>query len=107
MVFQRRQNLSAAGPTAAKPQPVKKGEHRALATAPFHGLDGEWNQVELIAMCNEYAIHKLNGVVVNLATDLTPAAGLIGLQSETGEIYYRNMEIKEFPEFVPMESFLK
>jgi len=96
--------LPAAG---GQPQPIKKGEHRALATAPFHGLDGEWNQVELIAMGHEYAIHKLNGVVVNLATDLNPGAGLIGLQSETGEIYYRNIEIKEISEAIPMEAFLK
>jgi hypothetical protein len=33
--------------------------------------------------------------------------GVIGLQSETAEIYYRNIEIKEFDEVVPMEKFLK
>jgi hypothetical protein len=88
-------------------QPYKKGEHRALTTAPFHGLDGEWNTCELIAMGGEYAIHKLNGVVVNLATDLNPGTGLIGLQAETGEIFYRNISIKELPASVPMETFLK
>lgn len=87
-------------------QPAKQGEHRALATAPFHGLDDQWNQCEVIVMGNEYAIHKLNGVVVNLGTQLSHAEGLIGLQSETAEIYYRNIEIKEFAASVPMETFL-
>ncbi len=90
-----------------KPQPYKRGEHRALATVPHHGLDGQWEQCEIIVMGNQYTIHKLNGVVVNYATDLSHAEGIIGLQSETAEIYYRNIEIKEFAQDIPMETFLK
>jgi hypothetical protein len=87
-------------------QPQRKGEHRAAAGAPFHGLDDGWNRCEVIVMGGQYAIHKLNGVVVNYAVDLSPGEGLIGLQAETAEIFYRNVEIREFAEPVPAEKFL-
>ena len=58
-------------------------------------------------MGNQYAIHKLNGRVVNMATDLSNSEVIIGLQSETAEIYYRNIQIKEFDETIPMQEFLK
>ncbi|MEO6245979.1 MAG: DUF1080 domain-containing protein, partial [Opitutaceae bacterium] len=42
--------MTFALPSAGgRPQPFKKGEHLALATTPYHGLDGEWNTCELIA----------------------------------------------------------
>ncbi|MFD1316404.1 3-keto-disaccharide hydrolase [Namhaeicola litoreus] len=90
-----------------KPQVFKKGEQAVLANAPYNGLNGKWNQCEVIVMGNQYAIHKLNGKVVNMATDLSISEGIIGLQSETAEIYYRNIQIKEFDEIIPMEEFLK
>ncbi|MEO7413879.1 MAG: DUF1080 domain-containing protein [Opitutaceae bacterium] len=90
-----------------KPQPIKKAEHLGLANAPYHGLDGQWNKCEVIVMGGAYAIQKLNGVIINLATDITPSEGLIGLQAETAEIFYRNLEIKELTEDLPMEAFLK
>ena len=90
-----------------QPQPVKNGEHRAKLDAPFHALDGEWNQCEVIVMGDQYSIHKLNGEVVNMATDFSIGKGIIGLQSETAEIYYRNIEIKEFKKFIPAKAFLK
>lgn len=88
-------------------QAIKKGEHRALESATYHALDNQWNYCEVIVMGNEYAIHKLNGEIVNMATDLSQSEGIIGLQSETAEIYYRNIQIKEFDESIPMEEFLK
>lgn len=88
-------------------QERRGGEHRAKQTDNFHALDGEWNQCEVIVMGNQYAIHKLNGEVVNIGTNLSIDKGKIGLQSETAEIYYRNIYIKEFEEDVPMEEFLK
>jgi hypothetical protein len=81
--------------------------HLAAPTEKFHGLDDEWNQCEIIVMGSEYAIHKLNGKVVNMAFNLNPSEGIIGLQSETAEIFYRNIQIKEFDEVIPTESFLK
>ena len=90
-----------------KLQPPKGGEHAARADAEFHALDDQWNQCEVIVMGNQYAIHKLNGKIVNVATQLSQGEGIIGLQSETAEIYYRNIQIKEFNEIVPMETFIQ
>ena len=87
-------------------QEHRGGEHRAHKNAPFHALDGQWNQCEVIVMGNHYAIHKLNGMVVNVLTNLSLNEGIIGLQAETAEIFYRNMKIKEFKEDIPIERFL-
>ena len=89
------------------PQERRGGEHRAKATRNFHGLDDEWNFCEVIVMGDKYAIHKLNGEVVNVGTNLSVDKGKIGLQSETAEIYYRNIVIKEFDKDIPMQKFLK
>lgn len=94
--------------------PKKGGQARRaegwmhLASTPnkYHALNGEWNQCEIVVMGSEYTIHKLNGEVVNIATDLAFSEGIIGFQSETAEIFYRNIEIKEFEEMQPMETFL-
>jgi len=58
-------------------------------------------------MGGEYAIHKLNGDIINVLFQPTPSEGIIGFQSETAEIFYRNIEIKEFQETIPAETFLK
>ncbi len=85
--------------------PKRTGEHRG-ADVPFHALDDQWNQCELIVMGNQYAIHKLNGKLVNYATDLSVGEGVIGFQSETAEIFYRNIMIKEFTNDIPAKQFL-
>lgn len=72
-----------------------------------NALNGEWNQCEIIVMSDHYSIHKLNGKVMNMAANMSVSEGIIGLQSETAEIYYRDIKIKEFDEIVPMEQFLK
>ncbi|MBU2950918.1 DUF1080 domain-containing protein [Tamlana agarivorans] len=84
----------------------KKWLHRAKATRNFNALNDQWNSCEIIVMGGEYAIHKLNGEVVNVIFNLKPSAGIIGFQSETAEIYYRNIEIKEFDEIISIEKFL-
>lgn len=86
---------------------VKGWLHFATESDNFNGLNDKWNQVEIIVMGAEYAIHKLNGDVVNMATKLEPAEGVIGFQAETAEIFYRNIEIKELQNSVPKEVFLK
>lgn len=73
----------------------------------FNALNNQWNQCEIIVMGNEYVIHKLNGTIVNMATNLSVSEGIIGFQSETAEIYYRNIQIKEFDKTIPMDKFLK
>ena len=86
----------------------KKGwYHHAAPTDNFNGLNDKWNVCEIIVMGEEYAIHKLNGDIVNMAFNLKPSSGVFGFQSETAEIFYKNIEIKEFDEIVPADVFLK
>ena len=82
----------------------RAGEHRG-SDVPHHALDDEWNFCEIIVMGNKYAIHKLNGQLVNFATDLSVSEGIIGFQSETAELFYRNIFIKELTEDMPIEKF--
>lgn len=88
-------------------QEPKKHEHRARSDVKFNGLNNKWNHCEAIVMGDKYAIHKLNGEVVNVGTDLSHGQGIIGFQSETAEIYYRHIEIMELDEFIPMEKFIE
>ncbi|WP_159023913.1 family 16 glycoside hydrolase [Formosa sp. L2A11] len=80
--------------------------HLAKPTTNYNALNNKWNTCEIIVMGGEYTIHKLNGEIVNMAFNLTPESGIIGFQSETAEIYYRNIRIKEFETAVPIELFL-
>ncbi|WP_405296618.1 DUF1080 domain-containing protein [Algibacter sp. Ld11] len=80
--------------------------HLATPTTNFNALNDEWNTCEIIVMGGEYTIHKLNGDIVNMAFNTTPSEGIIGFQSETAEIYYKNIEIKEFDKVVPVEKFM-
>ena len=79
--------------------------HLASVTENYHAVDNQWNKCEIIVMGDQYAIHKLNGEVVNMAFNLIPGEGIIGFQAETAEIYYRNIEIREFDEIIPAEQF--
>ncbi|WP_187388274.1 3-keto-disaccharide hydrolase [Seonamhaeicola marinus] len=86
---------------------VKPGEHLGLKNFEnYQALNNEWNQCEIIVMGNTYVIHKLNGDIVNMATNLPNKEGLIGFQAETAEILYRNIKIKVFEENIPMDHFL-
>lgn len=89
-----------------KEMPNMKNEIYGYASPKYNALNGEWNQCEIIVMGNAYTIHKLNGEIVNMGTNLSVGEGIIGFQSETAEIYYRNIEIKEFDKVVPMKKFL-
>lgn len=80
--------------------------HFASPTENFNALNNKWNQCEIIVMGDQYSIHKLNGEVVNMAFNLEPGAGIFGFQSETAEIFYRNIKIKEFDEIIPASHFL-
>ncbi len=78
---------------------------RPIETIPEAALD--WNQCEIIVMADRFAIHKLNGEIVNLITDISSSAGGIGLQAEYAEIFFRDLEIKEFEEPMPLEHFVE
>ncbi|WP_282165538.1 3-keto-disaccharide hydrolase [Cellulophaga baltica] len=89
--------------------PTGQRKNKMLLASPnvaVNALNDQWNQCEIIVMGDTYTIHKLNGVIVNMGTDLSVSEGIIGFQSETAEIYYKNIKIKEFDEIIPMENFL-
>lgn len=86
---------------------TSNGLNLPAADAYAHGLDNQWNTCEIIVMDNEYVIFKLNGKVVNMVTNLSWSSGFIGLEAETGEIFWRNIRIKEYKKRIPKEVFLK
>lgn len=51
---------------------------------------GEWNHVELEVRDGQYTV-RMNGQLVNEAGGVEVRAGPIGLQSEGGEIHFRNV----------------
>ena len=62
------------------------------------GLDGEWNQAEVICIGNTM-IHMLNGHVITVTVDNDPvrraSQGIISVQLEgTGQVWYRNIYLK-------------
>ncbi len=83
-----------------------KYQQKAALEVSVNNLNDKWNVCEVIVMADKYAIHKLNGQIVNMGENLDFSEGVIGLQSETGEIYYRNIQILEFDEIIPIEEFL-
>jgi hypothetical protein len=65
---------------------------------PHNGLDGEWNQLEIVARGNTL-VHLVNGHVITVSVDDNPTdrapAGILSLQLEgSGQIWYRNVYIK-------------
>jgi hypothetical protein len=86
-----------------------------LVPGPNPNLDGgkndppatRWNTVELTVNGSESAEYKVNGTVVNALTDMEYATsggsfaplteGQILVQAEFGEVYFRNIKIKELP----------
>jgi len=70
----------------------------AAAVKPHLGLDGEWQQVEIIAR-GHTLIHVLNGQVITVSVDEDPAnrapQGIMSLQLEgSGQVWYRNVYIR-------------
>jgi hypothetical protein len=70
----------------------------AASIKPHRGLEGEWQQVEVIAR-GTTLVHILNGQVITVTLDDDPAArayqGILSLQLEgSGQIWYRNVYLK-------------
>ncbi len=71
----------------------------AAAVHEHKGLDGEWNQIEIIAR-GHTLIHMMNGQVITVSVDDNPAEradrGILSLQLEgSGQIWYRNVYVKQ------------
>jgi hypothetical protein len=68
------------------------------AIKPHKGLEGEWQQIEIIVRGNTM-IHIINGQVMSVTVDDDTVArapqGILSLQLEgSGQIWYRNVHIK-------------
>ena len=68
------------------------------AVKPHRGLDGDWQQVEVIAR-GSTLVHILNGQVMSVTVDDDPMGrayqGILSLQLEgSGQIWYRNVYLK-------------
>jgi hypothetical protein len=73
-------------------------DNPAQFVKPHKGLDGEWNQFEIIARGNTLT-HIVNGHVITVTIDDNPqdraAQGILSLQLEgNGQIWYRNVYVK-------------
>ncbi len=53
---------------------------------------GQWNTYDIVIKGGKLNL-KINGQKVNAATDCEPIEGAVGLQSEGGEIHFRNIEL--------------
>jgi hypothetical protein len=65
---------------------------------PHNGLQGDWQQVQIIARGNTL-VHVLNGQVVTVSIDDDPTSrapqGILSLQLEgSGQVWYRNVYVK-------------
>lgn len=56
---------------------------------------GEWNRVEVEARGDRYTV-RINGELVNEVTGVEVRAGPIGLQSEGGEVHFRNVQLTPY-----------
>jgi hypothetical protein len=70
----------------------------AAAIKPHNGLQGDWQQAQIIARGNTL-VHVLNGQVITVSLDDDPASrapqGIMSLQLEgSGQVWYRNVCVK-------------
>jgi hypothetical protein len=60
----------------------------------------EWTRMECFAS-GDRLIYRVNGVVVNRATDVLPSAGKIFLQTDGAEMFVRRLELGPLPTALP------
>lgn len=60
----------------------------------------EWTTLECFCK-GDTLVYKVNGVVVNRATEVTPARGKILLQTEGAELFVRKLELRPLPAKLP------
>lgn len=60
----------------------------------------EWTRLECF-MSGSTLIYRVNGTIVNRATDLIPARGKILLQTEGAEMFVRKLELHPLPAHLP------
>ncbi len=70
----------------------KKGRRHINLTNDSEKEIGEWNRMEVTCKGDEIIV-KVNGDLVNHATNCTDTKGAISLQSEGAEIHFRNIQL--------------
>jgi hypothetical protein len=73
-----------------------RGSSRAFPTELHSKPSPEWNHYSITCIDGAISL-KVNGVMVTQGTDANPRMGYICLESEGGEVDYRNLQIKELP----------
>ena len=71
----------------------KKGRRHLNLTDDSEKALGQWNQMEITCKGNEIMV-KVNGDLVNHATNVSETEGAVALQSEGTPIQYRNVKLK-------------
>ncbi len=74
--------------------PNWKDELGFRGTNDIENPAGEWNTLECIAKGDRIDI-RLNGVLVNAASNVKPRKGRIQIQSEGAEIFFRKVELRQ------------
>jgi hypothetical protein len=70
----------------------KKGRRHLNLTDDSEKPIGQWNTMEIVCQGDEITV-KVNGDLVNHATNVSETQGAIALQSEGTPIQYRNVEL--------------
>ncbi len=74
------------------PTGFSTGRLPRTAPADVEKPQGEWNQMEVLAVGDALTVF-INGVEVNRMTGVTPSGGTIGLQAEGTAIDFRNVRL--------------
>jgi len=88
------------GATMKPDKPHPNGWMRSLPSERRANPAGQWNHYRV--ECRDGAIAlAVNGKVVTRASEANPRKGYICLESEGGQVYYRNIRIRELPSSNP------
>ncbi|CAA7076161.1 Unannotated [Lentimonas sp. CC4] len=75
-------------PVSAGGEVVRKSQEcLALEPETVHALNDEWNLCEVVVMGSDYAIHAVNGQIVNVATDLSVGQGRLEFSPKLQRYY--------------------
>ena len=70
----------------------QKGRRHLNLTDDSEKALGEWNEMEIVCQGDKITV-RVNGDLVNVATDVSETQGAIALQSEGTPIQYRNIKL--------------
>lgn len=83
---------SVTTPARGRVPPIR-ARQSAVSELPF----GEWNSVDIVSLDGALEI-RINGVLQNSVTQVSPASGRIGIQLEGSPFELRNVELTPLPQ---------